>query len=199
MQEWIDQAIERLVASAGLDGYMLLLLTTPLSIVQGIVTFFPFATLMLLHVATFGVVEGLLVSWLLGTLASIVCFWLSRSLLQPWFMHRFGERLAKYDKWQRHMDHYGVWVVILLRSIPIVPSNIISIMAAISPLHWRAYLWSTTIGTFSQVWLFALLGSSLLDPDSDTFMIWAAYAGFCFLLLVLFLVRRARSQVKGQG
>ncbi|GGG23428.1 TVP38/TMEM64 family protein [Paenibacillus abyssi] len=194
MQEWIETAIEGLVEMTQLSGHYLLLLTVPLTIIQGIITIFPFATLLLLHVSSLGLMQGLFISWVLGTIASIVCFMLGRSFIQAWIIKRFGTRLAKYEKWQRHMDHYGVWVVILLRSVPFVPSNVTSIMAAISPLSFNAYLWSTAVGTFSQIWMFGLLGSTVIFPNIDLRTLWVAYIGFCAVLFAMFLLRLLKEQ-----
>ncbi|XEC95448.1 TVP38/TMEM64 family protein [Paenibacillus tarimensis] len=196
MLEWIESAISRLVEMTHLHGYYLLLVTVPLTILQGIITVFPFATLLLLHVTTFGIVQGLLISWAAGTLASVVCFVLSRTVIEAWIYKKFEDRLAKYGKWQRHMDNYGVWVVILLRSIPFVPNNIISIMAAISRIRFQAYLWSTAVGTFSQIWLFGLLGTTVIFPNLDIRKGWIAYIGFCTILFLFFLLRLKKDRRK---
>lgn len=202
MQEWIDALIERLISMTGLNGYSLLVVTFPMALIQGTVTIFPFATLLLLHISAFGWFEGMMVSWAAGTLASIACFYLSRTMLSGWIDRRFGERLLKYHSWQRRMNHYGVWVVILLRSLPFVPGNIVSIMASISPLRPLAYIWSTTVGMFSQVWLFMLLTAEVIFPEREIKPMWLAYFTFCgvlvLILIVVLLLDRQQEQTSSE-
>ncbi|WP_020618668.1 TVP38/TMEM64 family protein [Paenibacillus daejeonensis] len=198
VQEWIETSIEQLIKLTGLHGYSLLLVTFPLALIQGIITIFPFATLLLLHVTSFGWFEGMMISWAAGTMASVACFYLSRTLLSNWIDRRFGERLLKYRKWQTRMNNYGVWVVILLRSLPFVPSNIVSIMAAVSPLKPLAYIWSTTVGMFSQVWLFMLLTAEVIFPEKEIRPMWMGYITFCGVLVLILIVVLLLDRQRGE-
>lgn len=78
LEAWVEETIRTLLNGLQLSGYSILLLTVPLSILQGIFSFFPFASLFVLHVTTFGLLEGMLISWLVGSVAAIVCFILCR-------------------------------------------------------------------------------------------------------------------------
>lgn len=80
LQEWIETLVLNFVEWTELTGHLLLIVTIPLGIVQGVFSIFPFATLFFLHVSTFGMKQGFLLSWLIGSLASLVSFVLSRYL-----------------------------------------------------------------------------------------------------------------------
>lgn len=192
--DWITQWIDRLVELTGFNGYSILLLTVPLSIVQGIFSLFPFASLMILHISSFGSAQGIFFSWLLGTVASIIAFVIFRYFFYEWFKRRMEGRLARYGKWQKYMDIHGGWVVILLRSIPIIPNNVISFMAAISPIRPKHYMWSTAIGMFSNIWLLGLIGTTLTVSVKNIAAAWILYMVFCASLLAGFLVRFYRNK-----
>ena len=191
---WIDNLIESLIELTQLNGYNVLLLTIPLAIIQGIITIFPFATLLLLHISTFGLLEGLFISWLIGSLASVVCFIFCRYLFYDWFAKRLGNRLVKYSKWQKYMDDYGIWVIIMLRTIPFAPNNVVSFMAAISPIRMKPYIIATTVGMLSHIWMLGLISSSIIIPDADLVLVWIAYIAFCVAMLAMFLHRVIRNK-----
>lgn len=192
MGETINEWIDALVAATGLEGWLLLLLTVPLAVVQGLLGLFPFLTLIMLHISSLGLVGGFFASWFAGTLAAVVVFWFARSLFAGWFDRKFSKRLQKYEKWQRYFDKYGVWVIIFLRTLPIMPNNLISFMAAISPIKPVPYIWSSIVGNVSHIWLFAILTSSVLFPDTDIRLLIGSYVLFTIALLVVFLIRSRR-------
>lgn len=95
-------------------------------------------------------------------------------------------KLKRYDKWQRYLDRYGIWTLVLLRTIPIVPSNVINFMAAVSPIKASSYIWGTVLGNLSFIWLFGTIGSSLVVPREEWngFLAWyAVLLLFCWVSL----------------
>ncbi|GIP35218.1 TVP38/TMEM64 family protein [Paenibacillus sp. J2TS4] len=199
MQATIEQWIEWLLEVTQLEGYSILLITAPLAVIQGFFGFFPFATLIVLHLTAFGLGQGLLASWMVGTLASVVVFSVCRYFFFDWFNRRWGKKLQKYEKWQYYMDTYGVWVIIFLRTLPIMPNNLISFMSAISPIKLSAYLWSSLIGNLSHIWLVGLIGSSIVMPELDVKKHLLFYAKFCLVLIIIFIARHYKSFRKRRG
>ncbi|MFD1904201.1 VTT domain-containing protein [Paenibacillus rhizoplanae] len=113
---------------------------------------------------------------------------LFRRYLFDWFDRKWGYKLKKYEKWQTYLDRYGIWTLVLLRTIPIVPSNIINLMSAVSPMKPAAFcLGGTVLGNLSFIWLFGTLSSSLIVPREDWngFLLW--YGVFMLILLAIFV------------
>ncbi|WP_157811971.1 TVP38/TMEM64 family protein [Alteribacter populi] len=167
-------------------GYFLLFVTIPLMILQNIFTLFPVLLIIVVHLLSFGVIEGAVYS-LIGTLlGALACFYLVKH-----FNHRISERIwskrkEKFDRYYRWISEYGVCMIIVLRSIPVFPSNLISAAAAFTPINWKAYFWSSLFGNLSMVWLLSLLSSPLWIEDvaSDSFLIWAI-AGFVLYCVII--------------
>ncbi|WP_334072798.1 MULTISPECIES: TVP38/TMEM64 family protein [Paenibacillus] len=201
MNEFIEQFNGWLLDITGLTGYGILLITLPLTLVQGTVGIFPFATLVMLHISVLGVKEGLLVSWVAGSFAGMVVYLLCKFLLTDWFQRRWFSKLNKYGKWQKSIDRYGVWAIIFLRTIPIMPNNLISFMSAISNIKTRSYTWSNIVGNLSSIWLFGILSASIVFPGMDLRVLILSYVVFLIVLLMLFFVRQRllvkKDQVRG--
>ncbi|QJC54471.1 TVP38/TMEM64 family protein [Paenibacillus albicereus] len=188
MNGWIDA----LVAASGLDGPAILLLTIPLAVLQGLFGLFPFATIILIHISILGIAGGLLASWLAGTVAALVVYLLFRYFFYGKVQRRFQARLARYERYQASLDEYGGWMVILLRTIPVMPNNLISFMSAVAPVKFMPYLWSSVIGNLSHIWMFGLISSSLIFPGHDLRLLIFAYLAFLLVLTIAFAGVRAR-------
>lgn len=188
LNDWIGQWIDQL----GFTDFGILLVTVPLGLVQGFAGVFPFSTLIFIHVATLGVRDGLLASWMTGTLSAIVVFMVCRSLFGERFNRKWGHKLSRYEKWQSAFNRYGVWAIIFLRTLPVMPNNLISFMSSISPIHTSAYIWSSVIGNLSHIWLFGILSASLIFPDMRIDVLIRSYICFCLVLLAVFAVNRYR-------
>jgi uncharacterized membrane protein YdjX (TVP38/TMEM64 family) len=199
MTNMIDQAMDWLLNFTGLEGVSIILLTLILAIIQNFLGIFPFATLIVLHISILGLKAGLMASWLVGTVAAIVVFIICKYFFRDWFNRRWGKRLERYGKWQHGIDKYGAWAIILLRTIPIIPNNIIAFMSAVSPIKLSAYTWSSIVGTLSHIWLFGIISSSLIMPDMDLRKLTMSYIIFCVVLVMIFVVSHYKSFKRSRG
>lgn len=199
MNEWIEQITQWLIEVTQLQGFSILLITIPLAIIQGTIGIFPFATLVMLHISVLGIGKGLIASWIAGAIAGMVVYLLCKYLFADWFERKWFHKLQKYEKWQKSLDQYGVWAVIFLRTIPIMPNNLISFMSAISNLNIRSYTWSNIVGNLSSIWLFGILSASIVFPGMDLRILILSYVVFIVLLLVAFLIRYRKISKKDRG
>lgn len=190
MNEWIEPITRWLLDVTRLSGFGILVITLPLALVQGTFGIFPFATIVMLHISTLGVAQGLLASWFTGTVAGMIVYWLCKTTFAEWFSKKWMYKLEKYEKWQQSLERYGVWAVIFLRTIPIMPNNLISFMAAISRIKTVSYTWSNAVGNMSSIWLFGILSASIVFPDMDLRKLIFSYVLFLLVLLSLFFIRQ---------
>lgn len=187
--ETINAWIDWLLQSLGLSGPSILFATVPLAVLQSLFGFFPLVILIVLHVSVFNVIGGMIVSWLACNIGAVLVYFLFRRYLFEWFDRKWGYKLKRYDKWQMYLDRYGIWTLVLLRTIPIVPSNIINLMSAVSPIKPAAFIWGTVLGNLSYIWLFGTISSSLIVPREEWngFLTW--YAVFMVILIAIFVRR----------
>ncbi|MFE4713421.1 MULTISPECIES: TVP38/TMEM64 family protein [unclassified Paenibacillus] len=189
MTEIINSWIDWLLQTLGLTGPYVLLVTVPLTLLQSLFGFFPLAILIVLHVSVFDVIGGMLISWLACNLGGILVYFLCRRYLFDWFDRKWRKKLKRYDKWQRNMDRYGIWTLVLLRTIPIIPSNIINLMSAVSPLSTASFIWGTVLGNLSYIWLFGTLSSTLIVPKEEWGVYLTWYSVFMVVLIAVFVRR----------
>ncbi|MNN60137.1 SNARE associated Golgi protein [compost metagenome] len=129
----------------------------------------------------------------------MVVYLLCKYLFADWFERKWFKKMQKYEKWQKSLNRYGVWVVIFLRTVPIMPNNLISFMSAISNLKIRSYTWSNMIGNLSSIWMFGILSASIVFPGMDLRKLILSYIVFIFLLLMAFIVRHRQINKRERG
>lgn len=185
----INNAIDWLLETTNLQGFYVLLLTVPLAIIQGFFGFFPFSTLIFLQISALGLVNGLVTSWLVGIIASLAVYYACKYLFASWFERKMKAQAGRYAKWQNYFMKYGVWSIIVLRTLPIMPNNVISFMASLSKMSDRSYLVSSLVGVMSHIWLFGIISSSILFPDTDIRLLIGSYVAFCLLMTGIFVVQ----------
>ncbi|GIP52442.1 MULTISPECIES: TVP38/TMEM64 family protein [Paenibacillus] len=199
MNEWIEQFTGWLLEVTQIEGFWILLITIPLALIQGIIGIFPFATIVMLNISVLGVMNGLLASWIAGSVAGMAVYMLCKFLFSDWFNRRWLSKLQKYERWQKSLNRYGVWAVIFLRTVPIMPNNLISFMSAVSNLKTGSYTWSNIIGNLSSIWLFGILSASIVFPNMDLRLLILSYAIFLLALLAAFFVRQRLMMKKDRG
>ncbi|SER76812.1 TVP38/TMEM64 family protein [Salisediminibacterium halotolerans] len=150
-------------------GHGLLFITLPLMVVQNVVTIFPIIVVIIVHYLVFGVWEGFIYSAAGSSLGALYCFYLARTALWRRISSFWQKKEQDLQRILRLLEVYGVWMIVLLRSIPVMPSNLISIAAALSPMPARTYYWSTLIGNMSMVWILSFISMPFwlqgrLDP-----------------------------------
>lgn len=175
--------------------YDLLWLTMPLFIIQGVITSFPFLILLILHVALFGIFEGIVLSWIGTFLGSMVCFYLGRYFFHGYFTLIWSRYFKRYRNWIEWASKYGMWGIIVLRHLPFMPSNIISLIGAFSPIPHKAYLWSSILGNLSMVWLYALFSVGIAN-STDLLPYLLGYLVYLICLIALFTFQVMRMGVR---
>lgn len=189
MTETVNVWIDWLLQSLGLSGPAILFVTIPLAVLQSVFSFFPFVVLIVLHVTVFDVLGGMAVSWAVCNIGSVLAYLMFRRYLFGWFDRKWSRRLKRYDQWQHYLNRYGMWTMMLLRTVPVMPNNMINLMSAVSPMKPRSFVWGTTFGNLSYIWLFGTIGSTVIVPKEEWGKYLSAYAVFVVVLLAAFLRR----------
>jgi uncharacterized membrane protein YdjX (TVP38/TMEM64 family) len=186
----INHWIEALLAKTSLSGFYVLIVTFPLTLVQGILGIFPFTLLIVLNISAMGLVNGLITSWISSIIVANIVFYGCRSFFSEWFNKKIKRKEGRYEKWQQYFETYGIWTLILLRTLPVFPNNVISLMAALSSMKSFAFFISSVVGNLSQIWLYGIISSSIIMPEQDSGLLIWSYVAFCVALLILFGFRQ---------
>lgn len=155
------------------------------------------ATTLLIPAAPFTVAAGLLFGPVPGTLIALAgatlgatgAFWLGRLLGRDAARQLGGRQVARID---RFLGERGFVAVLILRLVPLFPYNVINVSAGVTGLRTRDYVLATFVGIIPGTVVYVVLGGTVTDPTSPTFL--GALAAFVVLTLAAGIAaRRMRS------
>lgn len=177
-------------------GYGLLFITIPLMMIQNVVTLFPIVIVIMIHFISFGMIYGFLFSLIGTSLGALLCFWLTRTASENKVQKYWRKKEGKLSYILDSISSYGVFMIVFLRSIPVMPSNLISIAAGVSPIGYRAYVWSTILGNISMVWLLSLLSGPLWVEDNHYLGYLFGYLLFATVVIIYYFMIFYRKNVQ---
>lgn len=125
-------------------------------VLQALVAPVPVFLVVFANGLTFGVLWGWLLSLAGLTLASAVCFWISRALGRVPVEALAGKAgLASADRW---FARRGVWAVLLARLVPGMAFDAVSFAAGLTRMGFGRFLAATVLGSAPSTFLYAYLG-----------------------------------------
>ncbi len=142
--------------------------------------------------ALFGVFLGLLVVVLGAMIGAVVAFYLGR-----WLGRDGVQRLTRIraERFDAQLAEHGLWAVLVLRLIPLVPFTALNYLAGLTALRLRDFLIGTVIGMIPATTASITLGAYGSQPTSWPFL--AAAAALLLLSGVgMFLAARRRRRVR---
>ena len=175
---------EDLEATFGRDG-----VTGPLlyAAAYAILTVFfvPGTPLTLAAGALYGVGGGFAVSMLGASLGAIGAFWVARRSAGDALERGGGERVSAIE---RRLSGKGLYALLALRLLPVVPFNALNYAAGVSTIETRDYILATVLGIAPGALAYTALGAGLDDPASPLFI------GAAVLAIGLAIAARAVSK-----
>lgn len=131
------------------------LLGTAMSIILAV----PITITALLCGFLFGWLEGLLIVWLAGMVASTATFWIGQTLLREALERRIRKR-ATFKALDRAIHRNGFQVVLLARLVMVLPYIMLNYCLGLTGIRLRDYFWATNIGMLPPFALLVFLGST---------------------------------------
>lgn len=108
----------------------------------------------------FGVVKGTLISWAAECVGVIISFAFMRYFLRD-YAHQLIVRSNVLQRVNDFSGKQGFQIMLIARSIPFIPSGLITALGALSLIRWRDYIWATLLGKLPSVWIEVTLGHDL--------------------------------------
>lgn len=164
-------------------GYLAPIVALALFIIQAAVPVFPYAVLVAVSVIIFGVKIGFLLSMTGALLGSILCYWACRQLGTEWFNEKILGRWG-YDT-RKINSGIAFGGIIIAHLVPVFPSSVITLAAAISRVSFISFTVSTTLGLIPATLAYTGLGWYLFYFQ-DVYKIVVTLA---FILMILYLCK----------
>ncbi len=154
------------------------------------VAFFPGAPLTLAAGALYGVAGGTAVSMIGATIGALGAFAIARRSTQTAVERVGGDR---YEAIVKRLQGRGLFALLALRLLPIVPFNALNYAAGASSIATRDYVVATVLGIAPGALAYAALGAGIDDPASPLFI------GAAVIAIGLALAARAVSKRSGSS
>ena len=149
------------------------------------VFFVPGVPLTLAAGALYGVAGGFAISMLGASLGAVGAFLVARRSAGDALERGGGARVSAIAK---RLSGNGLFALLVLRLIPVVPFNALNYAAGVSTIGIRDYVLATVLGIAPGALAYTALGAGLDDPASPLFI------GAAVLAIALAVVARAVSR-----
>ena len=114
----------------------------------------------------FGIVPGIIVSWLAETAGVIISFVLMRTILRS-----SAEKIIAKSKYLKKADDFsgknGFKVMLILRAMPYFPSGILTALGAVSRISLKDYALANLIGKFPSTSLEVVIGHDVVNYQQN--------------------------------
>lgn len=156
------------------------------------------AATFLLPAAPFTIAAGFLFGPALGTITALGgatagatgAFVLGRLLGRNAVERLAGQRVGRIDV---ALSRNGFTTVVLVRLVPLLPFNLVSVTAGVTGIRLRDYVLATAVGIVPGTIAYAAIGGTITEPTSPAFL--AAVAFFIVVTATVGIVaRRMRRQ-----
>ncbi|MCX7780781.1 MAG: TVP38/TMEM64 family protein [Negativicutes bacterium] len=139
----------------------------------------------------FGVVPGILISWLAECTGVIAGFYLMRSILR-----HSAEVLIAKSPYLKKVDEFssnnGFKVMLFARSLPYFPSGVITALGAVSSISSRDYILATLIGKFPSTALEVIIGHDVVNYEKNLLRLTLVVLSVILIYLGLWWYQRRR-------
>lgn len=158
-------AIAAILRSYGVSA---MIISMVIDILINILGFLPSIFISTANGVVFGLIPGVIISWLAECIGVIISFSLMRN-----FLRQYAERIISNSKYLKKIDEFsgenGFKMMLIARSLPYFPSGIITAVGAVSSMRFRDYVLATLIGKFPAVTLEVMVGHDLVNYEQNLF------------------------------
>jgi len=148
----------------------------------------------------FGAVIGTIFVNIAATLGALSAFFISRFLLGNWVQRRYHDHLTKFN---REIERNGINYMLTLRFIPLFPFFLINILAGVTKIPVKTFIWTTSLGIIPGSFVYAFAGQQLNTVSSlgdilsfRIFLAFVLLGLFAMLPVILRKIKRFRTKHK---
>lgn len=139
-----------------------------LLVLESFIPMLPLSVFVALNVNAFGLLWGILFSWL-GTITGCYLCYLFFYFLSNNFIYKFiGKKTRKkIDKTVEDFKNIKFTTLVLLMTLPFMPSFFLNLLSGIVGISKRKYFAALCIGKFLMITFWAYIGKSFFDSMTD--------------------------------
>lgn len=160
--------IQSLVLYLKSFGKWAILVSFTLNLFVNIVGFLPTIFISAANGILFGIIPGIILSWISECVGVTISFILIRL-----FFKDFTETLIQRSVYAKKIDEFssenGFKIIFFTRMLPYFPSGIITAIAAVSHMRFRDYFFGNLLGKFPAIVIEVVLGYDILNYEQNLF------------------------------
>ena len=141
----------------------------------------------------FGIVPGIIVSWLAETAGVIISFVLMRTILRS-----SAEKIIAKYKYLKKADDFsgknGFKVMLILRAMPYFPSGILTALGAVSRISLKDYALANLIGKFPSTSLEVVIGHDVVNYQQNLDRLMIVIVLVCIIYGAIWYYQRRMSK-----
>ncbi|MEW6115320.1 MAG: TVP38/TMEM64 family protein [Nitrospirota bacterium] len=130
----------------------------------------------------FGVVLGTVYTGIGATAGASLSFWAARYIAGKKIQSHYKSQLIKFN---REIERNGYIYLIILRVVPVLPFFLVNMLAGLTGITYRTFLWTTFLGMLPGAAVYSFAGKQLGTIQSVNDLLSARFIA-ALLLVVLF-------------
>lgn len=150
-----------------------------LPFIEAFLSFLPLVVFVLANSASYGLLEGFLLSWVGASVGSICVFLIVRRLEDKRFF-RYIRRNKQVQKVTGWLEKHGFGPLFLLMCFPFSPSSIINIVAGMSKVSFQQFTLAVLLGKTVMIFTISYVGASIMEFAKNP--VKTIIVGSCILL-----------------
>lgn len=159
-----------------------------LFVIQAMLPVFPYVIMAAAGGFLFGFQQGIILSWFGALTGACLAYWICRWFGARSFLNKYYIR-AGYDV-SKFSPRFAFWTIIIARIIPVVPTPLINVGAALGGVPFPIFLASSAIGKIPTAVLYTGLGLALFQARDIKTILYIIAAGLSIMLLLKYAANR---------
>lgn len=150
--------------------------------------FFPVPILALAAGISFGLFEGVIYTIIGAMINSSIMFIMAKKFAKDKVLEIFRKKISKkwYDKIINAEKNKGIFIIFLMRLLPIAPYNVINYLSGLTEISFFKYSLATFFGIIPGTFVFLNVGDKAINVYSNEFII--SIIAFIVLTIVSFVL-----------
>lgn len=150
--------------------------------------FFPVPILALAAGISFGLFEGVIYTIIGAMINSSIMFIMAKKFAKDKVLKIFKKKISKkwYDKIINAEKNKGIFIIFLMRLLPIAPYNVINYLSGLTEISFFKYSLATFFGIIPGTFVFLNVGDKAINIYSNEFII--SIITFIVLTIVSFVL-----------
>lgn len=181
----MEQFVNDIVTFIKTSGFLGPLACCFLIIIESIFPILPLAVFIALNALFFGNILGFFISWIFTICGCILSYTLFKKKLRKYFDRKLAkdEKVIKFMKGFQNLDFSKL---VVITAIPFAPAFLINIIAGLTNMNFRKFLYAILIGKISIVIFWGYIGASFIESFTDPVVL----VKVTILVLIAFLISK---------